>query len=168
MRGQLAGTSRQGGWTPIILVASRLPDDTPLHAAYQHNYYDDMRNVMRGLLGQCLKDNADPSQPQTFLHKAVLTGIVRVAKEDIFSDLNNLGVYGVTDNPFARWFGFTEEETNQLLRQRDLARRIDAVRKSYNGYRVGRDKPVTLYNPWSVISYLIDPAETPRLALGQH
>ncbi|MEM7495697.1 MAG: AAA family ATPase [Myxococcota bacterium] len=79
----LNGVGRLSSWW-----ASRLPDDTPLHAAYQSDYYNDMRDVMRGLLGRCLKDNTDPGQPQAFLHKVVITGILRVAKEDIFSDLN--------------------------------------------------------------------------------
>ncbi|MEM7495692.1 MAG: AAA family ATPase, partial [Myxococcota bacterium] len=136
--------------------------DTPLHEAYRHNYYDDMRDVIRGLLGQCLKDNADPNQPQTFLHKAVITGIVRVAKEDIFSDLNNLGVYGVTEDRFASSFGFTEAEVRELLAARGLQDRFDAVRDWYDGYRFGGDAPVTIYNPWSVISYAANPTQVPR------
>ncbi|MEM7403285.1 MAG: AAA family ATPase, partial [Myxococcota bacterium] len=82
--------------------------DAPMQAAYQYNYYKDMRDLMKGLLGDCLKDG-------NFLHQAVLTGILRVAKEDIFSELNNPGVYGVLDQPYASWFGFTEHEVNQLL-----------------------------------------------------
>ncbi len=67
-----------------------------------------MRNLMKGLLGDCLKDN-------DFLHTAILTGILRVAKEVIFSELNNPGTYGILDQPYASCFGFTEHEVNQLL-----------------------------------------------------
>ncbi|MEM7494537.1 MAG: AAA family ATPase [Myxococcota bacterium] len=152
-------TLKHDGMTPWVLIDEY---DTPLHAAYQHNYYSGMRDVIRGLLGQCLKDNNDPSQPQTFLHKAVITGILRVAKEDIFSDLNNLGVYGVTEDRFASSFGFTASEVKELLAARGLSDRFDAVRDWYDGYRFGEGAPATIYNPWSVISYLGNSTQTPR------
>ncbi|MEM7496145.1 MAG: AAA family ATPase, partial [Myxococcota bacterium] len=144
--------TRKHGEKPWVLIDEY---DTPLHAAYQSGYYDDMRNVMQGLLGQGLKDNADASQPQTFLHKAVITGILRVAKEDIFSDLNNLGVYGVSQDRFSPCFGFTPAEINDLLAARGIADRFNDVRAWYDGYRLGR--ATTIYNPWSVINYLANP-----------
>ncbi|MEM7589200.1 MAG: AAA family ATPase, partial [Myxococcota bacterium] len=100
-----------------------------------------MRNLMKGLLGDCLKDGP-------FLNRAVLTGILRVAKEDIFSELNNPGIYGVLDQPYSSWFGFTEHEVNQLLQQRQYSERLELVRQTYNGYRFGADQPLMIYNPW--------------------
>ncbi|MEM7495327.1 MAG: AAA family ATPase, partial [Myxococcota bacterium] len=147
-------------WTRIrrhvMVKGDASPDDAPMQAAYQHKYYKPMRNLMKGLLGDCLKDN-------DFLHRAVLTGIVRVAKEDIFSDLNNPGVYGVLDDPFASRFGFTEHEVKELLRQRGRARRFPLVRQSYNGYRFGHGNPCEVYNPWSVINDLCKPTPQPGL-----
>ncbi|MEM7495793.1 MAG: AAA family ATPase, partial [Myxococcota bacterium] len=145
-------TLRHEGMTPWVLIDEY---DAPMQAAYQYNYYAPMRNLMKGLLGDCLKDN-------DFLHRAVITGILRVAKEDIFSDLNNPGIYGVSQDRFASSFGFTETEVKELLSGRDMADRLDAVRDWYDGYRVGADEPVTIYNPWSVISYVANPTQTPR------
>ncbi|MEM7588586.1 MAG: AAA family ATPase [Myxococcota bacterium] len=152
-------TLKHNGLAPWILMDEY---DTPMLEAYHYGYYDHMRDLIRGLLGQCLKDNPDPMQPGTFLHKAVITGIVRVAKEDIFSDLNNLGVYGILEDRFSPCFGFTEPEVRQLLAARKLANRFDDVRAWYDGYRIGADKPVTIYNPWSLTSYLANPTDTPR------
>ncbi|MEM7589836.1 MAG: AAA family ATPase [Myxococcota bacterium] len=142
--------------------------DTPIHQAYmqsqqdksdirnQGSYYSQMITFMRALFGRALKGN-DP-----FLHKAVITGILRVAKEDIFSDLNNLGVYGVMDDRFARFFGFTPAEVQQLLQQRQLQHTLTAVSQWYDGYLFGEDRPVTIYNPWSVVSYVANPTRHPK------
>ena len=86
-------TLKHNGITPWIIMDEY---DAPMQAAYQHGYYKQMRNLMKGLLGDCLKDNP-------FLHRAVLTGIMRVAKEDIFSDLNNPGVFGVLNHRLSWW-----------------------------------------------------------------
>ncbi len=83
--------------------------DTPIHAAWQYGYYEDMIAFMRGLLSAALKDN-----PHIF--KGVLTGILRVAKESIFSDLNNLDTCTILDQPFADKFGITQEELAALMR----------------------------------------------------
>ena len=138
-------TLKHNGMTPWVIMDEY---DAPMQAAYQHGYYKQMRNLMKGLLGDCLKDNP-------FLHRAVLTGIVRVAKEDIFSDLNNLGVFGVSQDRFASCFGFTESEIQALLAARDMQSRCDIVRTWYDGYSFGRTS--TIYNPWSVINYLANP-----------
>ncbi|MEM7588874.1 MAG: AAA family ATPase [Myxococcota bacterium] len=122
-------TLKHNGMTPWVCIDEY---DAPMQAAYQYNYYKPMRDLMKGLLGDCLKDNS-------FLHRAMLTGIVRVAKEDIFSDLNNLGVFGVLDDRFASCFGFVEHEVKQLLVQRNLSNRFDLIQKAYNGYRFGHD-----------------------------
>ncbi|MEM7403252.1 MAG: AAA family ATPase [Myxococcota bacterium] len=141
--------------------------DRPIHEAYvrskqdgedlQHidSYYDQMIVFMRGFLGEALKGN-------DFLYRSVLTGILRVAKEDIFSGINNLGVYGVLEDQFAAHFGFTPAEVRLVLQQRDLAHRADLVQQWYDGYCFGENLPVTLYNPWSVISYLSNPTNLPK------
>ena len=76
-----------------------------MQAAYQYDYYKPMRNLMKGLLGDCLKDGP-------FLHRAVLTGILRVAKEDIFSELNNPGIYGVLKRPTRRGLALHNPKSN--------------------------------------------------------
>ncbi|MEM7402981.1 MAG: AAA family ATPase [Myxococcota bacterium] len=146
-------TLKHNGVAPWVAVDEY---DAPMQAAYQYNYYKQMRNLMKGLLGDCLKDGR-------FLHQAVLTGILRVAKEDIFSELNNPGIYGVLDQPYASWFGFTEHEVNQLLQQREHSERLELVRQAYNGYRFGADQPLMIYNPWSVINDLGKPTSQPGL-----
>ncbi|MEM7589218.1 MAG: AAA family ATPase [Myxococcota bacterium] len=142
--------------------------DTPIHKAYvqskqdkedvhdKGSYYARMIGFIQGLFSSCLKGN------DAFLHKAVITGILRVAKEDIFSSLNNLGVFGVMDDAFASFFGFTKPEVQELLQQRDLSHRLPAVSQWYDGYRFGEDHPVTIYNPWSVVSYTAYPTQQPK------
>lgn len=142
-------TLKHNGMTPWVCIDEY---DAPMQAAYQYNYYKPMRDLMKGLLGDCLKDNS-------FLHRAMLTGIVRVAKEDIFSDLNNLGVFGVLDDRFASCFGFVEHEVKQLLVQRNLSNRFDLIQKAYNGYRFGHDTSVMVYNPWSLVRYVSQPTK---------
>ncbi|MEM7403140.1 MAG: PD-(D/E)XK nuclease domain-containing protein, partial [Myxococcota bacterium] len=95
--------------------------------------------------------------------RAVLTGILRVAKEDIFSELNNPGIYGVLDQPYASRFGFTEQEVKQLLQQRGHSDRLELVCQAYDGYRFGADQPLMIYNPWSVINDLGKPTAQPGL-----
>ncbi len=118
--------------------------DTPIHEGYAAGYYDEVIGFMRGVLGRLLKGNAH-------LEKAVLTGILRVAKESIFSDLNNVVVYSLLDPAFADKFGFTEPETEHLLERAGLQDRLAEVRDWYNGYLVGTTK---IYNPWSLLNFL--------------
>ena len=149
-------------WTyPIVLIDEY---DAPIHAAYTHSvqrgeslkddnsYYRRMAGFMRSLLGNALKGNS-------YLYKAVLTGILRVAKEDIFSELNNPGVYGVLDWKFASFFGFTLQEVRKLFEQRDAQQYLDSARRWYNGYRFGQE---TIYNPWSVVSFAGNLPQPPR------
>ena len=114
--------------------------DTPIQASYVHGYYDPMINFMRGLFGAALKTNP-------YLQKAVITGILRVAKESLFSGINNLQVYSLLQPEYAEHFGFTEEEVAELLKQAKLEERAKEIRAWYNGYQVGS---TTLYNPWSI------------------
>ena len=132
---------RYHGKKTIILIDEY---DTPIHAAYLNDYYEPMVNLMRGMLGAALKDNVH-------LYKGAMTGILRVAKENIFSGLNNLIVYSFLDEEYSQYFGFTEQEVNGLFVQSGLNANLASVRQWYNGYRIGQH---TLYNPWSIITCL--------------
>ena len=120
--------------------------DTPVHAAWQHGYYDEMVSFMRLLLGAALKDN-------NHLKKGVLTGILRVSKESMFSDLNNFIASTVLDNDvFSDLFGFKEAEVLEMLRYYGLnGREMEQLRDWYDGYRFGGH---TIYNPWSILNYV--------------
>ncbi|MEK6731069.1 MAG: AAA family ATPase [Pseudomonadota bacterium] len=118
--------------------------DTPIQSSYLHGYYDEMINFMRGMFGAALKTNP-------YLEKAVITGILRIAKESLFSGLNNLKVYSVLDERYGQYFGFTEEEMDELLQQADLTPHSAEIRKWYNGYQFGK---TVVYNPWSVANCL--------------
>jgi hypothetical protein len=115
--------------------------DTPIQSSYVHGYYDDMINLMRGILGTALKTSP-------YLEKAVITGILRVAKESLFSDVNNVKVYGLLDTNYGEYFGFTEEEVTDLFHRADLDRDANKIRNWYNGYRCG---DTVIYNPWSIV-----------------
>ena len=125
--------------------------DMPVHASYQNGYYAELLEFMRPLLTTALKDNVD-------LEKSVLTGILRVAKESIFSGLNNLEVYTLLSREFDQYFGFLQPEVESLIRQSnenqtptDLQARIAECTQWYNGFQIGR---ATVYNPWSIIHYV--------------
>ncbi|MEM7589338.1 MAG: AAA family ATPase [Myxococcota bacterium] len=130
--------------------------DRPIHQAYvvskkrsedlkdDDSYYGKMILFMRNFLGEALKGN-------DFLFRSVITGILRVAKEDIFSGVNNLGVYGVLDWKFDRHFGFTQDEIDQLFEQRNIQQHLQSAKQWYNSYCIGQQ---AVYNPWSVISYV--------------
>ena len=118
--------------------------DTPILEAYSTGCADEMLSFMRGLLGSGLKDNS-------FLEKAVVTGIMRVAKESLFSDLNNLLVFSPFDKQFQNYFGFTREETEALLEKAALRNTLPQVTSWYNGYTVGE---LQIYNPWSIMSFI--------------
>lgn len=121
--------------------------DSPIDEAYRTGYYEPVITFMRTTLGSALKGN-------TALYKGVLTGILRISKESIFSDLKNLRVYTVLDQLFDQCFGFTEMEVTALLEEAGRKNKLEAVRRWYNGYNVGK---AVVYNPWSVISFLDDP-----------
>ncbi len=123
--------------------------DSPMHEGYAAGYYDQVIGFMRDCLGSVLKGN--PA-----LEKAVLTGILRVAKESIFSDLNNVDVFTLLERPFADKFGFTEEETAALLLQAGLSDHLAKMRGWYNGYLMG---DTVIYNPWSLLKFINNPEE---------
>ena len=116
--------------------------DTPFVEAHTGGFYDEVRGGLAGLLHNSLKTS-------TSLKYAMLTGIQRVAKENIFSDLNNLDVYTVIDNDYSEYFGFSIEETKELLKYYDLEL-DEEVKEMYDGYKMG-DKEI--YNPWSILNY---------------
>jgi hypothetical protein len=116
--------------------------DTPFIEAKVNHYYDEIHNSLSILLSSSLKGNE-------YLDKAVLTGIQRVAKENIFSGLNNLTVCTMADKKYSQYFGFTTEETKELLEYYGL-KLNDNVKNMYNGYRIGNHD---IYNPWSIINY---------------
>jgi hypothetical protein len=118
--------------------------DTPIQNAYLEKYYDQMIKFMRSFLGEALKDNAR-------LESAILTGILRVSKESLFSDLNNVEIYSLLDSRYGEYFGFTEEEVIQLLEKSNRSDSLQEVRQWYNGYQCGE---VTVYNPWSIIHFV--------------
>lgn len=116
--------------------------DTPFIEAHVGGYYEDLRGGLSSLLHNALKTS-------TSLHYAMMTGIQRVAKENIFSDLNNLVVCTVKDPEYSQYFGFTEEETKQTLEYYDLSLN-DEVKSMYDGYHFGE---YDIYNPWSILNY---------------
>jgi len=118
--------------------------DTPLHAAFFRDYFDQAIMLFRRVLSGVLKDNEH-------LFKGVLTGILRVARESIFSDLNHLLVYSLLRPRFASYFGFTTDEVATLAARADFPGSLGDLRDWYDGYRFG---DTVIYNPWSVISAL--------------
>ena len=122
--------------------------DTPFIEAKTGNFYQEIKGSLATLLRSSLKNSND-------LKYAMLTGIQRVAKENIFSDLNNLVVCDVTDQRYASYFGFTNNETQKLLEYYDLELN-DEVKKMYDGYHIGNQD---IYNPWSLLNY----ADTQKL-----
>lgn len=116
--------------------------DTPFIEAHVGGYYEELRAGLSSLLHNALKTS-------TSLHYAMMTGIQRVGKENIFSDLNNLVVCTVKDPEYSQYFGFTEEETKQTLEYYDLSLN-DEVKSMYDGYHFGEHD---IYNPWSILNY---------------
>ncbi len=127
--------------------------DHPIHHAREGGFQQEVLGFMRNFMGAALKDNA-------FLLRAVITGILRIGKESIFSGLNNLGVYTVLERPFAKSFGFTEEEVAKLLHDCDRSTELAQFRDWYNGYRFGN---TVIYNPWSILNAAAAP-QTPLQA----
>src|SRR6056297_3359200 len=132
---------------PVMLIIDEY--DVPIQSGWSYGYYDEVIDFMRGLLSGALKDNS-------FLFKGVLTGIYRVAKESIFSGLNNLKVYTVLKKRYSQYFGFTQEEIDSLLDSlhfEEPDKLKEGLKSWYNGYNFGGR---TVYNPWSVVNYLFD------------
>lgn len=119
--------------------------DTPMQEAYVNGYWDKIVSFIRVLFNSTFKTNP-------YLERAIMTGITRVSKESIFSDLNNLEVVTTTSEKYAEKFGFTEAEVVQALDEYGLDERKAEVRQWYDGFTFGNKKDI--YNPWSIINYL--------------
>ena len=121
--------------------------DTPMHEAYVSGYWQEMVDFTRSLFNSTFKTNLH-------LERAVMTGITRVSKESVFSDLNNLKVVTATSEKYADCFGFTEEEVFAALEEYGLADRKKEVKEWYDGFTFGNRTDI--YNPWSIINFLDD------------
>ena len=119
--------------------------DTPLQEAYIHGYWNEMSDFIRSLFNAAFKTNP-------YMERAIMTGITRVSKESVFSDLNNLVVISSTSNQYRDTFGFTEEEVLASLSEFDLIEKMPSVKYWYDGFIFGTQKDI--YNPWSIINYL--------------
>ena len=119
--------------------------DTPMQEAYIHGYWDKFTAFMRSLFNATFKTNP-------YLERAVMTGITRVSKESIFSDLNNLAVVTTTSDRYSTAFGFTQEEVFKSLDDMGLGERRDDVKRWYDGFVFGEHRDI--YNPWSITNFL--------------
>lgn len=115
--------------------------DVPVHDGYLHGYYTEIVNFMRSLLTAVLKDNKH-------LHRGILTGVLRLAKESIFSGLNNPVISTLLDSEFSDKFGFTPHEVDRILTHAGLEKLSSTIKEWYNGYIFGK---TTIYNPWSLL-----------------
>ncbi len=129
------------GKRPIILLDEY---DTPLLEAYTGGYWDEMIETCRGLFHNSFKENE-------LFDKAIITGVTRISRNSLFSDLNNIETYTVTDNDYSDCFGFTEQEVKDILKCQD-SDAFNEVKKYYNGFIFGRHKDI--YNPWSISCFL--------------
>ena len=120
--------------------------DTPLISAYTEGYYKEAIPFFKTLYSSALKDNE-------YLELGVLTGILQVAKEGIFSGLNNITIHNILENRYALYFGFVQEEVENALIEFELKDRIEDVKTWYDGYRFGKTE---VYNPWSILYYLYE------------
>ncbi|CAL7915143.1 AAA family ATPase [Fusobacterium necrophorum] len=118
--------------------------DTPMVSAYENGYYEEAMTFFRNFYSAALKDNI-------CLELGVMTGILRVAKEGIFSGLNNLAVYSILDERYSSYFGLTEMEVKEALNYYELKSNLQEVKEWYDGYCFGK---IEIYNPWSIINYI--------------
>ena len=145
--------SRHYGQKVILLIDEY---DVPLDKAFQAGYYDEMVMLLRNLFGNALKTNDS-------LYFAVLTGCLRISRESIFTGLNNLKVHTVSDVRYDEFFGFTDEDIDEMLDFYGLSAYRPVIQNWYDGYRFG---DVNVYCPWDVINYcdelLADPTASPK------
>ncbi len=133
---------RYYGKKPIILLDEY---DTPMQEAYVYGYWEEMILFIRNLFNSTFKTNP-------YLERAIMTGITRVSKESIFSDLNNLEVVTATSDKYADFFGFTQREVSDALKEFGLADREEEVKLWYDGFIFG--ETADIYNPWSILNFL--------------
>lgn len=119
--------------------------DTPLQEAYINDYWEEMVRFIGNLFNATFKTNP-------YLDKAIMTGITRVSKESVFSELNNLTVVSTTSDMYMDCFGFTEDEVYSALEEYGLSNQMSVVKRWYDGFTFGRQRDI--YNPWSILNYL--------------
>lgn len=129
------------GKAPIIIIDEY---DTPIQEGYAKDFYEEIIGFMRNFFSGAFKDNKN-------LSYGFLTGILRIAQESIFSGLNNLTVNSVMDEEYDRYFGFTEDEVEQMLDYYGVPEKEAELKEWYDGYLFGKEE---IYNPWSVINYI--------------
>lgn len=134
--------SRYYGKKVIILLDEY---DTPMQEAYVNGYWDEMTAFIRSLFNSTFKTNP-------YLFRAVMTGVTRISKESVFSDLNNLTVITTTSDAYEDSFGFTQQEVWNALEEYGLSAQKELVKAWYDGFVFGRERDI--YNPWSIINYL--------------
>ena len=118
--------------------------DAPLINAYEYGYYDEAILFFKVFYGEALKTNL-------YLRTGIMTGIIRVIKAGIFSDLNNLKVYSILDKEYSDFFGFTQEEVKKALEDFNIEYELPEVKSWYDGYKFGNSE---VYNPWSILNFL--------------
>ncbi len=128
---------------PVILLVDEY--DVPLQTAYVEKYYDEAIKFLKSFYGATFKDNP-------YLEKTILTGVSRIAKESIFSGMNNLNVYTIMDNEFADDFGITSKEMEKVISDFNIEEDREEIKKWYDGYKIGNVEGI--YNPWSILNYL--------------
>ena len=134
------------GIAPIIIIDEY---DTPIQQGYMKGYYDEVIRFMRNLFSGGFKDNPH-------LSFGFLTGILRVAKESIFSGMNNLSIHSVLDNKYSAYFGFTGDEVMEMARYYGASDKYEELCQWYDGYHFGKTE---IFNPWSVVSYFSNECE---------
>ena len=128
---------------PVILLIDEY--DVPLQTAYVNEYYDKAKDFLKSFFNVTFKDNM-------YIEKAVLTGVSRIAKESIFSGMNNFVVYTIMDNEFSDDFGITTDEMEKIVKDFGIEEEKEEVKKWYDGYKIGKEEGI--YNPWSVLNYI--------------
>ncbi len=119
--------------------------DTPMQEAYMNSYWEELVSFTRSMFNAAFKTNP-------YLDRAIMTGITRVSRESIFSDLNNLKIVTTTSDEYADCFGFTEEEVFAVLDEYGRSDRRQEVKNWYDGFTFGEQTDI--YNPWSILNYL--------------
>ncbi|MBQ2761135.1 MAG: AAA family ATPase, partial [Mailhella sp.] len=142
----------QAHWKkPVILLIDEY--DVPLACAQQNGYYHEMVSFIRNMLGAALKTNEA-------LQFAILTGCLRIAKESIFTGLNNFKCYGISEVKFADKFGFTSSEVDDILVQASFSFKKEEMKEWYDGYCFGNDRE--MYCPWDILQYVNDLCDDPQ------
>ncbi|MDO4293192.1 MAG: AAA family ATPase [Eubacteriales bacterium] len=149
---ELSGLLRKHYGQRVIVLIDEY--DVPLAKANEYGYYDQMADLIRSMFGAVLKTNDN-------LYFGVLTGCLRVARESIFTGMNNFKVYPITNVTFDEYFGFTDAEVRQLLCSYGLEEHYGTIKEWYDGYRFGQ---MDVYCPWDVICYCADHLEQKQLA----